>query len=119
VIYLDTGCLVKLYYPEPDSQKVASLVAGKPVCFNPLHELEFTNALHLKLFHSQATPIQVQAAAALVEADVKSGVLMSTLANWESIFSRGHRPRPPTLRLLWLPISRRASLRRSHGFERK
>ena len=86
MIYLDTGCLVKLYYPEPDSQKVAALVAGKPICFNPLHELEFTNALHLKLFHRGATPAQAQAAAALVEADVKSGVLLPTVANWEKIF---------------------------------
>lgn len=65
MIYLDTGCLVKLYYPEPDSPTVATLVAGKPICFNPLHELEFTNALHLKLFHRSATPNQVQAALAL------------------------------------------------------
>jgi predicted nucleic acid-binding protein len=86
VIYLDTGCLVKLYYPEPESQKVAVFVRGKPICFSPLHELEFTNALHLKLFHRSATPAQVQAAAALVETDVKSGVLLPVVANWEKIF---------------------------------
>lgn len=27
--YLDTGCLVKLYYPEPESLAVATRVAGK------------------------------------------------------------------------------------------
>lgn len=86
MIYLDTGCLVKLYYPEPESQKVASFIKGRPICFNPLHELEFTNAIHLKLFHGSATAFQVQAAAALVEADVKSGVLLSVKANWETIF---------------------------------
>jgi hypothetical protein len=86
VIYLDTGCLVKLYYPEPESQKVAAFVNGRPICFSPLHELEFTNALHLKLFHQSATPGQVQAAAALVESDVKSGVLLSVGANWDKIF---------------------------------
>ena len=86
VIYLDTGCLVKLYYPESDSQQVATLVAGKLICFNPLHELEFTNALHLKLFHRSATSAQVQAARALVEADVKSGVLLPVVTNWEKIF---------------------------------
>ena len=86
MIYLDTGCLVKLYYPEPDSQKSAALVAGRSICFNPLHELEFTNALHLKLFHRSATSAQVQAAGALVEADVKSGVLLPAVANWEKVF---------------------------------
>jgi predicted nucleic acid-binding protein len=83
---LDTGCLVKLYYPEPESQKVAALVGTKQICFNSLHELEFTNALHLKVFHQSATPLQAQAAAALVEADVKLGVLLRTTVNWESIF---------------------------------
>ncbi len=86
MIYLDTGCLVKLYYPETESQKVAAFVRGRPICFNPLHELEFTNALHLKLFHRSAIPTQVQAAAALVEADVKSGVLLPVVANWDKIF---------------------------------
>ena len=38
MIYLDTGCLVKLYHPKPDSPKVAALVAGKPICFDPLHD---------------------------------------------------------------------------------
>lgn len=86
MIYLDTGCLVKLYYPEPESQKVAAFVKGRPICFNPLHELEFTNALHLKLFHRSANPPQVQAAAALVAGDLKSGVLLFVVANWEKIF---------------------------------
>ena len=31
MIYLDTGCFVKLYYPEPDSAKVIALIQGKPV----------------------------------------------------------------------------------------
>jgi predicted nucleic acid-binding protein len=86
VIYLDTGCLVKLYYPEPESQKVASFVKGKPICFTPLHELEFANALRLKLFHRSATPTQVHAALELVEGDVKSGVLLPIAANWDKIF---------------------------------
>ena len=45
MIYLDTSCLVKLYYPEPESARVAALVRRKPICCNSLHELEFHNAL--------------------------------------------------------------------------
>jgi hypothetical protein len=111
VIYLDTGCLVKLYYPEPDSQKVAALIAGKVICFNPLHELEFTNALHLKIFHRGATTTQVQAAVALVEADVKSGVLFASVANWERTFRAATEARPATLGVPWLPIPGCAALR--------
>ena len=61
MIYLDSGCLVKLYYPEPDSHLVASRVAGKVLCYSLLHELEFTNALQQKVFRGQATPAQAAA----------------------------------------------------------
>ena len=77
MIYLDTGCFVKLYYPEPDSAQVIAHIKGKPVGYSPLHELEFVNALQLKVFAKSATAAQVAAARALVEADVKLGVLVS------------------------------------------
>ena len=75
--YLDTGCFVKLYYPEPDSAKVIALIHCKPVCYTPLHELEFVNALQLKVFTKSATAAQVTAACSLVEADLKAGVLVT------------------------------------------
>ncbi len=84
--YLDTGCLVKLYYPEPDSAKVAALVQGKSLCHTPLHELEFVNALKLKVFLGNATVVQVSAARALVEADLKAGVLVSPGGDWKDIY---------------------------------
>ena len=83
--YLDTGCFVKLYYPEPDSAKVVAAIQGKPVCYSPLHELEFVNALQLKVFFKGATAAQVTAARALVEADLKSGVLVSVGGEWKDI----------------------------------
>ena len=84
--YLDTGCFVKLYYPEPDSAKVIALIQGQPVCHTPLHDLEFVNALQLKVFFKSATPAQVTAACGLVEADLKAGVLMSAGGDWKDIF---------------------------------
>jgi predicted nucleic acid-binding protein len=39
MIYLDTGCLVKLYYPEEDSEVIAIKTAGLPIAFTPLHNL--------------------------------------------------------------------------------
>jgi len=63
VTYLDTGCFVKLYYPEPDSAEVIRLIQGKAVCYTVLHELEFMNALQLKLFFGSATAAQVKASA--------------------------------------------------------
>jgi predicted nucleic acid-binding protein len=86
VIYLDTGCFVKLYYPEPDSAKVVDLIQGKPVCYTPFHQLEFVNALQLKVFTGSATPAQVAAARALVDADLKAGVVVSAGGQWTDIF---------------------------------
>ena len=84
--YLDTGCFVKLYYPEPDSAQVVALIQGKPLCHTPLHELEFMNALQLKVFLKSATAAQVTGARALVETDLKSGVLVQPGGEWQDIF---------------------------------
>ena len=84
--YLDTGCFVKLYYPETDSAQVIALIQGKSICHTPLHELEFVNALQLKTFFNHATPQQVTAARGLVESDLKSGVLVSAGGDWPTIF---------------------------------
>ena len=85
--YLDTGCLVKLYYPEPDSPQVIALVQGRPLFFTPLHELEMTNALQLKVFSKSATAAQAAAARALVAADLQSGVLVTTEGQWKEAFA--------------------------------
>jgi predicted nucleic acid-binding protein len=91
VTYLDTGCLVKLYYPEPDSAKVIARIQGKPVCYTPLHELEFVNALQLKVFLGNATVAQTTAARALVEGDLKSGVLVAARSDWDNVFQEAVR----------------------------
>ncbi len=85
MIYLDTGCFVKLYYPEPDSPKVIAAIQSKPVCYSALHELEFVNALQLKVFFKGATAAQVAAARALVEADLQSSVLVRASGEWKDI----------------------------------
>ena len=78
--------MVKLYYPEADSAQVIAKIQGKPICFTPLHELEFVNALQLKIFLQNATQQQVTAARELVEADLKSGVLTAAGGDWPTLF---------------------------------
>ena len=85
--YLDTGCFVKLYFPEPDSANVVALIQGRSLCYTPFHELEFRNALQLKVFLKNATATQITAARALVEADLKAGVLVSPGGEWNDIFA--------------------------------
>lgn len=87
MIYLDTGCLVKLYYPEPDSASVADAVFGKAIVFSFLHELELTNALNLKVFQDRATPEQVSAVRSLITADLERGSLVRMNPDWEATAS--------------------------------
>jgi uncharacterized protein len=86
VIYLDTGCLLKLYYPEPESSRVAALVSGEVIPFVALHELELSNALALKLYRKEATASQVRATTALVEEDLRASVLHRPVVRWEDLW---------------------------------
>ena len=86
MIYLDTGCLLKLYYPEPESLVVAGLTKGHAIAFTSLHELELGNALELKLFRKDARPAQVRAVHALVAEDLRGGTLQRPALAWEDVF---------------------------------
>jgi predicted nucleic acid-binding protein len=85
MIYLDTGCLVKLYYPEPESSTIAQLISGHVIALVLLHELELANALELKLFRKEAKPAQARATQALVEGDIRAGVLHRPHVSWEDV----------------------------------
>jgi predicted nucleic acid-binding protein len=91
VVYLDTGCLVKLYYPEPESAAVAAAVVGEPIAFTALHELEIVTAMQLKVFRGEARPQQVVAAIGLVREDLAAGKLMDWPTDWRSTFHEAVR----------------------------
>lgn len=86
MIYLDTGCLLKLYYPEPESSRVAELVSGEALAFTALHELELTNALELKLYRKEAASAQIRATRSLIQSDQRSGVLHRPNLAWEDVW---------------------------------
>lgn len=75
MLYLDTGCLVKLYYPEPESPAVARAIFGRTIIFTDLHELEMATAMQLKVFRGEADRSRVAAALDLVREDLASGKL--------------------------------------------
>jgi predicted nucleic acid-binding protein len=85
MIYLDTGCLLKLYYPEPESAVIARLVSAQIIALVPLHELELVNALELKLFRKEARPSQVRATTAQVDSDVRAGIMYRPPLSWEDV----------------------------------
>ena len=85
MIYLDTGCLLKLYNPEPESAKVAAMATGQSIAFLALHDLELFNALELKLFRREARSSQVRAVQALVAEDLRSGTLHRPALRWDDV----------------------------------
>jgi predicted nucleic acid-binding protein len=91
VVYLDTGCLVKLYYPERESAAVAAAVMGERIAFTALHELEMVTAMQLKVFRREAKAEQVVAAMGLVQGDVVAGKLVESPTDWRSTFREAVR----------------------------
>ena len=77
MIYLDTGRLVKLYYPEKKSKYVIAKTAGLPIVFTSLHHLELTSAMRLKVFRQEATEDQVSTVLQFVGDDLASGKLIA------------------------------------------
>ena len=67
----------KVYYPEEDSHVVVTKTTGLPIVFAPLHDLEFTSAMRLKVFRREATDDQVLAALQFVRDDLASGKLLA------------------------------------------
>lgn len=89
MIYLDTGCFLKLYCSEPESSRVISLVQGKQIAYSPLLALEFENALRLKVFRNEVSTSQVAAAKALVAGDLQQGSLQLLAPDWGEVFREG------------------------------
>jgi predicted nucleic acid-binding protein len=91
VVYLDTGCLVKLYYPERESAAVVAGVVGEQIAFTALHELEMVTAMQLKVFRREAKAEQVAAAMDLVQRDLAEGKLVESPTDWRSTFREAVR----------------------------
>lgn len=87
--YLDTSSLVTLYYPEEKSGSLVAHLQRKPMplAFTALHEVEFTNALQLKLFRKQASADAVSGTLDFVRNDLEDGVLRQVQLPWPTVFS--------------------------------
>jgi predicted nucleic acid-binding protein len=85
-VYLDTSALVSLYYPEQCSGRVAALVAGFPLPFSHLHELEAKNALMLKVYRREAGMAAVGKTMEAMGADLKTGSLFRPPTDWMAVF---------------------------------
>ncbi|MCG6168815.1 type II toxin-antitoxin system VapC family toxin [Leptospira sanjuanensis] len=75
--YLDTGVLVKLYFPEINSEQVSRFFEkkGTSIPITNLHILEWENAINLKLFRKEINTKEVALLRKDFESDLSEGVL--------------------------------------------
>ncbi len=75
--YADTGFLCSLYAPDAHTCRAASQVKRQrlPLPVTWLHQLEFRNALRLRVFRNEITPAQRDASLNAMLADLAAGVL--------------------------------------------
>ena len=87
-IYLDTSALVKLYYPEKESEALAAWIKDKnqPILFSSFHELELKNTFGLKVFRDELTADQQKAIYSAIDSDLSKGVLYRIPLDWGSVF---------------------------------
>jgi predicted nucleic acid-binding protein len=84
--YLDTGLLVKLYVPEPESAQVAELVNAAPaVILSPLHRLEMTLALTAKQARGELTPAQTARALERIAEDIAARRFRAPPCDWPAV----------------------------------
>ena len=76
--YADTGFLCSLYAPDAHTARAVRRMARQtlPLPVTWLHQLEFRNALRLRVFREEVTPSQRDASLNAMLADLASGVLV-------------------------------------------
>jgi predicted nucleic acid-binding protein len=76
--YADTGFLCSLYAPDAHTGAVVARIEREtlPLPFTWLHQLEFRNALRLRVFRREITPAQRDASLNAMLADLAAGVLV-------------------------------------------
>lgn len=75
--YADTGFLCALYVPDAHTAKAAAAMRRmkSELAFGWIHQLEFRNALRLRVFRKEITAVQRDASLNLLLADLASGVI--------------------------------------------
>ena len=79
IAYADTGFLCSLYAPDAHTARAGVRMRRQalPVAFTWLHQLEFRNALRLRVFRREISGRQREASLNLIMGDLVAGVLAS------------------------------------------
>lgn len=90
MIYLDTSVIVKLYFREALSKKVAAWLktTNEAIPLTLLHELEFLNAIALKRFRDEISEDDAERVHAMLEKHKTAGVYFRPQVEWPGVFNR-------------------------------
>lgn len=74
--YADTGFICSLYAPDANTERALNLMEKqrKPICFSWLNQVEFRNALRLRVFRKEISSHERDRSLNLLLADLSAGV---------------------------------------------
>jgi len=92
-VYYDTGVLLPLYIEEPFSEAVTRMVEtrAEPIALNHFHEVEFENALRLKVFRHELTADRLKVILSALGDDIQAGRFIRRPVNWPQVFEEARR----------------------------
>lgn len=88
MVYVDTSIIVKLYIKEKQSREISQWlkVNNEAIPLTSFHELEFINAIHLKLFRDETTPQTIRGIITRFEEHEKKGIYYRPPLDWSAVF---------------------------------
>ena len=91
--YADTGLLCSLYALDAHSRQAMARMARQslPLPMTWLHQLEFRNALRLRVFRGEITPAQRDASLNAMLADLAAGVLAAAVPPLTEVTTEAER----------------------------
>lgn len=91
--YADTGFLCSLYAPDAHTRRAVARMRRQalPLPITWLHQLEFRNALRLRVFREEITPSQRDASLNAMLADLAAGVLVAAAPPWAAVLTEAER----------------------------
>jgi predicted nucleic acid-binding protein len=92
-VYYDTGVLLPLYIEEVFSKAVTKIVEerAEPIPINLFHEVEFENAVRLKVFRRELTASKLNEILAARDEDIRGGRLIRRPVNWPLVYEEARR----------------------------
>ena len=91
MVYVDTSVIMKLYIREELSREASDWLRknDEAIPLTPFHDLEFTNAVNLKLFRKEMTAAEAGIVFEKFNEHELEGIYHRPSINWPDVFLRG------------------------------